>query len=85
MVHRHTRFAALAATIATVVIVSGQSRGNPTEWPTASADAQRTSWIRNDVNISPETMNQPGFELQWKTTLDSPARHGVSLGPGVIT
>ena len=85
MVHRHTRFAALAATIAAVVIVSGQSRGNPTEWPTASADAQRTSWIRNDVSISIETMSEPGFELQWKTTLESPVRHGVSLGPGVIT
>jgi len=98
MVHRHTRFAALAATIAAVVIVNGQSRGNPTEWPTASADAQRTSWIRNDVSISIETMSHPppraldpsagrrdGFELQWKTTLESPVRHGVSLGPGVIT
>ena len=26
----------------------------------------------------------PGFELQWKTTLESPARHGVSLGAGVV-
>ena len=85
MVQRHTRFAALAAAIATVVIVGGQGRGNPTEWPTAGADAQRTSWIRNDVSISVETMSQPGFELQWKTTLESPVRHGVSLGPGVIT
>lgn len=85
MVHRHTRFATLAAAIAAAVMVDAQSRGNPTEWPTAYADAQRTSWIRNDVNISPETMGGPGFELQWKTTLDSPVRHGVSLGPGVIT
>ena len=30
-------------------------------------------------------MSQPGFELQWKTTLESPVRHGVSLGAGVIT
>jgi hypothetical protein len=85
MVHRHARFGALAAAIAAVVIVGGQGRGNPTEWPTSYADAQRTSWIRNDVSISIETMSQPGFELQWKTTLESPVRHGVSLGPGVIT
>ena len=26
-----------------------------------------------------------GFELQWKTTLESPVRHGVSLGAGVVT
>ena len=30
-------------------------------------------------------MSQPGFELQWKTTLESPVRHGVSLSAGVIT
>jgi PQQ-like domain len=86
MVHRrHGRFGALAAAIAAVVIAGAQSRGNPTEWPTAYGDGQRTSWIRNDVSISLETMSQPGFELQWKTTLESPVRHGVSLGTGVIT
>jgi hypothetical protein len=89
---------ALAATIAAVAIVSNQGRGNPTEWATAYGDAQHTSWVRNDVSISPETMSQPpprasepgalqrdGFELQWKTTLDSPVRQGVSLGAGVVT
>ena len=30
-------------------------------------------------------MGQPGFALQWKTTLDSPARQGVSLTQGVVT
>ena len=74
----------VAATIAAVGIISSQGRGNPTEWPTADGDAQHTSWIRNDVSISPETMSQPGFELQWKTTLESPVRHGVSLGAGVV-
>ena len=85
MMHAYARFAAVAAAFAAVVVASGQGRGNPTEWPTAYGDAQRTSWIRNDVSISPETMSKPGFELQWKTTLESPVRHGVSLGPGVIT
>ena len=85
MRHRHTRSIAVAATIAAAGIVWGQGRGNPNEWPTAYGDAQRTSWIRNDVNISLETMSQPGFELQWKTTLESPLRHAVSLSPGVVT
>ena len=85
MMPRHTRSIALAATIAATGIVWSQGRGNPNEWPTAYGDAQHTSWIRNDVNISPETMSQPGFELQWKTTLESPVRHGVSLGAGVVT
>ena len=70
---------AAVATLAAAGVVWSQGRGNPTEWPTAYGDAQHTSWIRNDVSISPETMSRPGFELQWKTTLESPARHGVSL------
>jgi outer membrane protein assembly factor BamB len=84
MMPRDTRPVALAATIAAIGIVWSQGRGNPNEWPTAYGDAQHTSWIRSDVNISAETMSQPGFELQWKTTLDSPVRHGVSLGAGVV-
>ena len=83
--HRYTRSFALATTAVVTVAVSSQGRGNPTEWPTAYGDAQHSSWIRNDVSISPESMSQPGFELQWKTTLESPVRHGVSLGAGVIT
>ena len=41
--------------------------------------------LRRDVSPKPGEGGQPGFELQWKTTLESPVRHGVSLGPGVIT
>ncbi len=73
-----------AATLMAGVVWS-QGRGNPTDWPTASGDAQRTSWVRSDVNISLDTMGQPGFALQWKTTLESPVRQGVSLSPGVVT
>src|SRR6476619_7097877 len=84
MMPRHTWFMAVAAIVAAAGIAWSQGRGNPTEWPTAYGDAQHTSWIRTDVNISPETMNRPGFELQWKTTLESPVRHGASLGAGVV-
>ena len=41
--------------------------------------------LRRDVSPKPGEGGQPGFELQWKTTLESPARHGVSLSPGVVT
>lgn len=79
-----------ASTTAIVALLAfggvwSQVRGNPTEWPTAYGDAQHTSWIRNDAHISVESMGQPGFELQWKSTLESPVRQGISLGQGVVT
>ena len=78
---RTTSIAAVVTFLA-AGMVAGQGRGNPTDWPTAYGDAQHTSWIRNDVaHISLETMSQPGFELQWKTTLESPVRQG-SAEPG---
>jgi hypothetical protein len=85
MTPRHISSLALAAAISATGIVWSQGRGNPTEWATAYGDAQHTSWIRTDVSISPETMSHPGFELQWKTRLESPVRHGVSLSSGVVT
>jgi outer membrane protein assembly factor BamB len=81
---RTTSIAAIVTFLA-AGMVSSQGRGNPTDWPTAYGDAQHTSWIRNDAHISLETMSQPGFELQWKTTLESPVRQGVSLSQGVVT
>jgi hypothetical protein len=52
------------------------------QWLTALADAQRTSWIRTDDKVSPETMAKGGFELQWKKKLDNRPRgvHGLTQG-----
>ena len=44
------------------------------EWLTAQADAQRTSWIRTDAKISVEALSKPGFELQWTSKLDNQPR-----------
>ena len=49
------------------------------DWPTPYADAQRTSWLRSDPNISVESMSKPGFDLQWTTKLDD-LRRGLD-GP----
>jgi len=54
------------------------------DWVTSRADAQRTSWIRGDVVISPDSMQKPGFVLQWKTMLDNQPRQLNSLRPGVV-
>jgi hypothetical protein len=54
------------------------------DWVTSRADAQRTSWIRGDAAISPESMQKPGFTLQWKATLDNQPRQLNALNAGVV-
>ena len=53
------------------------------QWLTAFADAQRTSWIRTDDKISVAAMAKPGFELQWKVKLDNQPRGPQGLAQGV--
>ena len=52
-----------------VVVISHAQVGKITQqdWVTSRADAQRTSWIRSDAFISPDSMQKPGFGLRWKT------------------
>jgi hypothetical protein len=53
------------------------------EWLTSLADAQRTSWIRQDAKISVETMSAPGFELQWTSKPGNQVRGMNGLTQGV--
>src|SRR5919107_3843378 len=52
------------------------------DWLTPYADAQRSSWLRTDPNISVESMSKPGFDLQWTARLDNTRRglHGLTQG-----
>jgi outer membrane protein assembly factor BamB len=53
------------------------------DWPTPYADAQRTSWLRTDPNISVESLSKPGFELQWAVSLENRPRGFAGLTQGV--
>jgi outer membrane protein assembly factor BamB len=53
------------------------------QWPTALADAQRTSWVPNDDKISVQALSAPGFELQWTSKLANQPRGVHGLGGGV--
>ena len=53
------------------------------DWPTPYADAQRTSWMQSDPNISVASLSKPGFELQWTSKLDSQRRGPNGLTQGV--
>jgi|SoiMethySBSTD1v2_1073268.scaffolds.fasta_scaffold03741_6 hypothetical protein len=81
-----TRVMAVAAWVvcATVAVPGQIGKITQQDWVTSGADAQRTSWIRGDVVISPGSMQKPGFALQWKTMLDNQPRQLNSLRPGVV-
>jgi hypothetical protein len=74
-------FVALTSALAGSITFAQPGRGG-SQWLTALADAQRTSWIRTDDKISVGTMSKPGFALQWKTKLDNQPRgvHGLAQG-----
>ena len=52
------------------------------DWPTPYADAQRTSWLQTDPNITVASLSKPGFDLQWTSKLDNQRRgpHGLTQG-----
>jgi hypothetical protein len=78
---RRLMFVALTSAVAGSMTFAQPGRGG-SQWPTALADAQRTSWIRSDDKISVAALSKPGFELQWKVKLDNQPRgaHGLTQG-----
>src|SRR4029453_15473568 len=74
-------FVVLTSAAVGTIALAQPGRGG-SQWLTALADAQRTSWIRTDDKISVEGLSKPGFELQWKLKLDNQSRglHGLAQG-----
>jgi hypothetical protein len=81
--HRMTSLVA-ALLIASGVTFAQVGRGW-SDWLTPYADAQRTSWLRTDPNISVESMSKPGFDLQWTSKLDNQSPGVQGLTQGVTT
>ena len=75
-------FAVIAAALAGSVTFAQPGRGG-SQWLTALADAQRTSWVRADDKISVASLSKPGFDQQWKSKLDNPPRGAHGLAQGV--
>jgi hypothetical protein len=78
---RRLTFVVLTSALIGTLAFAQPGRGG-SQWLTALGDAQRTSWIRTDDKISVAAMSKPGFELQWKVTLDNQPRglHGLAQG-----
>jgi outer membrane protein assembly factor BamB len=51
---------------------------------TAGYDPQRSRWVRSDPKISLESMQKPGFQLEWKLPLKNEARQLNSLTPPAL-
>jgi hypothetical protein len=75
-------FVAAASLVAGTITFAQVGRGW-SDWPTPYADAQRTSWLRTDPNISVESMSKPGFDVQWTSTLENQSRGPTGLTQGV--
>ena len=79
---QHLLSVVLASALAGGVTFAQVGRGG-SEWLTAQADAQRTSWIPNEPRVSVELMSKPGFALQWTSKLDNQPRGLNGLAQGV--
>ena len=50
-------------------LVDAQVGRGWSDWLVPYADAQRTSWLRTDPNISVDSVSKPGFAQQWTSRL----------------
>jgi hypothetical protein len=73
----------VAASLVVGAVTFAQVGRGWSDWPTPYADAQRTSWLRTDPNISVESMSKPGFDLQWMSKLENQSRGPTGLTQGV--
>ena len=79
----HLTAAVVVASLIFSGVISAQVGRGWSDWPTSYADAQRTSWLRTDPNISVESMSKPGFDLQWTSKLGNQSRGLAGLTQGV--
>ena len=67
--------------IAGIAAAQGRGAGG---WTTEGNDAQRTSSVASDPQISVANMEKPGFKFLWKVKANNEARQGASLSQALI-
>lgn len=77
-----SRNAPLAISIATALLAAVPAA--PDDWTTVGLDAQRSSWVRSDRKISPETVAGPEFQLLWRMQTPNESRNGTALTAPVL-
>lgn len=77
-----SRNAPLAISIATALLAAIPAA--PDDWTTVGLDAQRSSWVRSDRKISPETVAGPEFQFLWRMQTPNESRSGSALTAPVL-
>lgn len=54
------------------------------DWTTVGMDAQRSSWVRSDRKVSPETVAGPEFQFLWRIQTSNDTRSGAALTAPVL-
>ncbi|HVQ27977.1 MAG TPA: hypothetical protein VMV21_00240 [Vicinamibacteria bacterium] len=54
------------------------------EWTTTAGDAQRTAWVRGDMLLTREAVDEGQFQFLWKMKLDNESRQGNSLTEPIL-
>jgi hypothetical protein len=80
LTHRLASIAGCASIFAG--LAAAQFGGGPA-WNTTAGDAQRTSWVRTDAQISPESLQKPGFKFLWKLKLNNQPRGDYALSQAI--
>lgn len=86
-----TRLVVISGVVAaavTAAVAQGPGRTS-SDWPTVGADAQRTSWMRNEAKLSAAAIatapaGTPAVQFLWKTKLDTQAGRPAALGQPLL-
>jgi hypothetical protein len=63
-------------------LLGAEARG--AEWTTTAGDAQRTGWVRGDMLLTREAVDEGQFRFLWKMKLDNESRQGNSLTEPIL-
>ena len=77
-----SRNAPLAISIAAALLAALPAF--PDDWTTVGMDAQRSSWVRSDRKVSPETVAGPEFQFLWRIQTSNETRSGAALTAPVL-
>src|SRR2546430_4212741 len=74
----------LGCVLACASVCQAQFGRGDSSWAAGGADAQRSSWVRNDPKISNEGVQKPEFRFLWKVKISDKAGPVSSVTPALL-